>query len=190
MKEDLIRKIFQRYLHKLGKNIKRRSKSTAGPDFIVEGSAYECKGSKFNEKRLFSQLLSYGLQYSQINLVLPYNALNFKFLWKLEAVEKFLRVHPNREKSIKIYLIAHIKEKTYTIAYWSCARMLNSEISSIFYRLIPKFVNIPIEEKEEKIITFLNNIENQIKEEFKKQVLEKAQTAKNIWKGSLIHLKS
>ena len=167
MKEDLIKGIFYQYLRKLSNHTKLinppkiRPKSASGPDFIIEGKAYECKGTKFNEKKLFSQLLSYGLQYSQIGLVIPYDALNFILLWKLEALEKFL------EKSIEIYLIAPYEEKNYAIYRWSSARMLNSEISSILHHLIPNFVNLPIEEKEKKVIDFLDTIETQIKKNLK-----------------------
>ena len=194
MEEDLIKKIFYQYLCKLSNYTKLnnytklinppkiKSQSSPGPDFIMEGKAYECKGTKFDEKNLFSQLLSYGLQYSQIGLIIPYDALNFKLLWKLEALEKFL------EKSIEIYLIASYGEKNYAVYCWSSARMLNSEISSILYYLGQNFKNIPIEEKEKKIINFLDAIETQIKEEFKKYTIDKAKNAKSIWEGALINL--
>ena len=94
-------------------------------------------------------------------MVIPYDALNFILLWKLEALEKFL------EKSIEIYLIAPYEEKNYAIYRWSSARMLNSEISSILHHLIPNFVNLPIEEKEKKVIDFLDTIETQIKKNLK-----------------------
>jgi hypothetical protein len=194
MREDLIKRIFYQYLHKLSNHTKLisppkiRPKSASGPDFIIEGKAYECKGTKFNGKKLFSQLLSYGLQYSQIGLVIPYNALNFMLLWKLVAVEKFLRNSPHLEKSIEIYLIAPYEERNYAIYRWSSVRMLNSEIDSILYHLIPNFVNLPIEEKEKKVIGFLDAIETQIKEEFRKSTIDKAKNAKSIWEGALINL--
>jgi hypothetical protein len=188
MKEDLVREIFQRYLHKLGKVVKTKAKSASGPDFVVEGKAYECKGTKFDEKKLFSQLLSYGLQYSQISLVIPYNALNFTFLWKLEALEKFLGDNPNQ--SIEIYLIAPHEGESYAIYRRSYARSLYFEISSILHRLIPEFTKLSIEEKESKVLNFLKGIESQIKEEFRKLIIEKIQETKTTWEGALINLNS
>ena len=36
------------YLESIGKRTKVKPKTAAGPDFVVEGIAYECKGSRFD----------------------------------------------------------------------------------------------------------------------------------------------
>lgn len=43
MNEELVQKIFQQYLMKLDKKPREKPKSASGPDFIVDGHAYECK---------------------------------------------------------------------------------------------------------------------------------------------------
>ena len=194
MKEDLVKELFAEYLSRLyNKPVKIKPKSASGPDFIIEGHAYECKGSEVDEKILFSQILSYGLQYSQMSLVIPCDVLNFTFIWKLEALEKFLRDHPNQVRSIAIYLIAPKQEQENNYAIFCCrsAQSLNSEISSLLYRLIPHFTSVSsIEEKEGKIKDFLNTIESKIKEEFRKVTIEKAQQANNIWQGDIISIET
>jgi hypothetical protein len=60
MKEDIVAQVFSKYLESIGKSIHPKPKTAAGPDFVVEGFAYECKGTEVDEKRLFDQLLQYA----------------------------------------------------------------------------------------------------------------------------------
>ena len=187
MEEKIVKKVFKNYLEKREKKpIKLRKDSAAGPDFVIEGKAYECKGSKLVEKSLFIQLLSYAFQYSSISLVIPYDALKFTLLWQLEAIEKFIREHPNVERTIEVYLISESEDKVYALCNWS-AKMLNCEISSIIYNLIPNFANLPsVKEKEEKILEFLRNFEQNMKTEIKNLIIKKAKESDSIWKATLI----
>jgi hypothetical protein len=194
MDEDIVRQIFKVYLEKRErKPIKIRSKHAAGPDFRVNGWDYECKGTEFDEKGLFNQLVSYASESAVVNLVMPWDALkSFDFIWKLEAIEKFIKRDPHDERSIGIYLIAEIEEKKYAICNFHHARSLNNAISSILYKLIPSFTQISsIEEKEQKIIKFLNRMEDKIREEFRELVIQKAkeaEEAKKIWDGAIIEI--
>jgi hypothetical protein len=70
MEEDIVKQVFQMYLESIKKKTKVRLKTAAGPDFIVEGNAYECKGSKFDEKGLFIQVLQYAFQFSRVGFTL------------------------------------------------------------------------------------------------------------------------
>ncbi|MCC6004210.1 MAG: hypothetical protein LM590_07700 [Thermofilum sp.] len=81
MEEDVVIQVFRNYLENVGKSVRAKPKSAAGPDFVVEGHAYECKGTDFDKKRLFSQLLQYASQYSGVSLVLPYDALTLELTW-------------------------------------------------------------------------------------------------------------
>ena len=191
MDEDTVKKILKNYLEKTKrKPIKIKKKQASGPDFIVESWAYECKGSKFQERKLFSQLLSYASQFSVVNLIMPCDALkNFRFIWKLEAIENFIREHPGAERSIGIYLVAEIENGKYAICNYHFARMLINEISTILYNLIPNFIQISsIEEKETKILDFLEDAEGRIKDEFRKLTIQKASESKNIWEGAIIQI--
>jgi hypothetical protein len=189
MKEEIVKQIFEKYLESFGKQIKTKPRTAAGPDFIVEGKAYECKGSKFNERGLFAQVLQYAFQFSVVGLVLPYDVITFELIWKLEATENFIQKGPGLERCIEIFLVAEAEDQEYAICRFSSPRALNGEVSSILYNLIPEFASIgSIEEKEKKILEFLENIEARIKEEFKKRVLLKAKEVKSPYDGGIFSL--
>jgi hypothetical protein len=102
-------------------------------------------------------------------LVLPYDAITFELIWKLEAVEYFIRESLGLERSIEIFLVAETEDQKYAIYNFHSVRSLNLEIGTILYNLIPKFTSISsINEKEEKILEFLENMETEIKGEIKK----------------------
>jgi predicted RND superfamily exporter protein len=192
MKEEIVKKVFKTYFESHFGEMEMKSKSAPGPDFEKEGKAYECKGSEFDWKRLFSQIISYAPRYSQLNIVLPYDSLNFLFLWQLEALEQFLRKkeYPSLGISVPVYLIAEKKEE-YAIANWSSARMLNLEINKILYKLNSQFVQLSLEKKKKKILEFLENIEEEVKKEFKNRIIEKAQEAQysqKFYDGDLIKI--
>jgi hypothetical protein len=189
MEEDVVKQVFKMYLESIGKKTKIRPKTASGPDFIVEGNAYECKGSKFDEKGLLTQVLQYAFQFSRVGLVLPYDAITFELIWKLEAIEYFIRESPGLERSIEIFLVAEAGDQKYAIYNFSSAGSLNLKIGEILYNLSPKFISISsIDEKEGKILEFLENIETEIREEIKKYIVSKAKEAKSAWDGGIFPL--
>jgi hypothetical protein len=198
MKEDIVKKIFYKYLTELlKKEVKIKSKHTAGPDFVVEGDAYECKGSKFETQKLMKQLISYASEYKQINLILPYDALNFMLIHQFEAIEYVTRrkEYPNVERPLTIYLISEEGPSKYAIGKWSYARALVNEISSIFYQKIQEFLNLPVTRKEDKILCFVNKnkIQDNIKEALRLKILEKARKAeaeRSYYEGAFVKLKN
>jgi hypothetical protein len=198
MREDLVKKIFYKYLTEfLKKEIKIKSTHAAGPDFVVEGDAYECKGSKFPAERLIRQLISYASEYKELNLVLPYDALNFILIHQLEAIEYFIRrkEYPNTERALTIYLVSEEGSSKYAIGKWSYARSLVNEISSIFYQKIPKFLNLPVIQKDNRILDFINKnkIQDNVHEGFKLRILEKAQkaqTERTYYEGAFVEIKN
>ena len=122
MKEDVVKTVFIKYLQNLGRSPVLRKKNVPGPDVIIEGCAYECKGSKFKKDILFKQLISNALQYSRVGVVLPWDALDCLFIHQLEALEMLIRDHPNLEKSIEIYIVAQ-EGNTYFLRRWSSTRL-------------------------------------------------------------------
>ncbi|RLE84254.1 MAG: hypothetical protein DRJ67_10825, partial [Thermoprotei archaeon] len=90
MEEDVVKAVFIRYLQNLRKRPVPRGKSAPGPDVIVEGYAYECKGSRFERRVLFRQLTSYALQYRGVGVALPWDALDCLLIHQLEALEALL----------------------------------------------------------------------------------------------------
>jgi len=198
MKKDLVKKIFYKYLSEFlmkEKEIELKSKSVPGPDFKIEGNGYECKSSKFDKKKLFQQLISFTKECTQLDLVLPYSSLNFSLIHKLQAIEQLIRrkEYPTIERAIGIYLITEIEPTKYAIGKWHYARSLVFDIATIFNQKIPEFINLPVKEKEAKILNFLeeNNFANYIREGFKAMILEKAQKSeqeKKYYDGALIEI--
>lgn len=101
MDEKTAIEVFRHYLYKkLGVWLDPRS---SGPDFLYKGQAWEVKGSKLSKPdfiRMLGQLVRYGLEYGEVTIVLPVDALDtakflsFHFLascfWQITG--KFLRV--------------------------------------------------------------------------------------------------
>lgn len=186
MNEELVQKIFHQYLLKLDKRPREKPKSASGPDFIVEGHAYECKGSKFNTK-LFSQLVSYALQYARVSLVVPYDALSFLLLYRLEALGRFAAKYQGADGSIELFTVVSMESGKYALKRWSNAKMIDMEISRIFYELMPNYINLG-NRKENKILEFINDIENQIKDGLKQKIIQSANESKTPYEAALIAL--
>jgi len=183
MEEDVVIQIFRRYLESIGKRARAKPKTAAGPDFVVEGYAYECKGTNVDEKRLFNQLLQYASQYLGVSLVLPYDALTLELIWKLEAIEQFLG------RDLELYLVAEINDRTYAIRKIGNASLLDSKIHQTLNNLAQKFASISsIEEKEKKILEFLENMENELIKELKDLIIKEATTRRSAWEGGIFYL--
>jgi hypothetical protein len=178
MKEDVVKAVFIKYLQNLGKTLKLRKKNVPGPDVIIEGNAYECKGSKFKKDTLFKQLMFNALQYSRLGIVIPWDALDCLFIHQLEALELLIRDHPNLERSIEIFIVAQ-EDNTYFLCHWSSVRLLSSEIDRVAYESIPEYVKLSPEEKELKILEFLRDFGEKMKEHIKNIVVEKAKKPSN-----------
>lgn len=182
MKEDVVKTVFIKYLQNLGKSPKFRKKNVPGPDIIIEGNAYECKGSEFDRNTLFRQLISNSLQYSRIGIVLPWDALDCLFIHQLEALELLIRQHPNLERSIEIYVIAQ-ENTNYFLHRWSSIRSLSLEIDRTAYEAIPDYTKLPTEEKESKILEFLRGFNEKLRKHVRKIVLEKGKNPPNSWEA-------
>lgn len=188
MKEDIVKAVFIKYLQNLGKAPKLRKKNIPGPDVIIEGNAYECKGSKFGKNTLFRQLVSNALQYSIIGAVLPWDALSCLFIHRLEALEQLIREHPNLERSIEIYVVAQ-QDNNYFLHRWSSARLLSLEISRIAYNSIPKYVKLSPEERELEILDFLRDFDTNVKKHIKNIVVDKGKNPSSPWEAFSCTLK-
>jgi hypothetical protein len=160
-----------------------KPKSAAGPDFVVEGHAYECKGTDFDKKRLFSQLLQYASQYSGVSLVLPYDALTLELIWKLKAIEQFLR------RDLELYLVADIDDRMYAIRRIGSAGLLDMRVHQALNSLAQKFSSISsVEEKEKRILEFLENMESELIKELKELIAREAAACRSAWEGGVFYL--
>jgi hypothetical protein len=187
MEEDVVIQVFRKYLESIGKSIRLKPKTAAGPDFVVEGFAYECKGTDVEEKRLFNQLLQYASQYSGVGLVLPYDALTFEFIWKLEALEQLMKQLWG--KDLELYLVADVNDRVYAIHKIGNTALLDVKIHQTLSRLASKFSSIgSTEEKEKKALELLQNIESEFLKELKELIIGEATTLRSAWEGGIFHL--
>jgi len=182
MKEDVVKAVFIKYLENLGKAPKFKKKNVPGPDVIIEGNAYECKGSEFKKDVLFRQLICNALQYFRLGVVIPWDALDCLFIHQLEALELLIREDPNLERSIEIYVVAQ-EGNTYFLRRWSSARLLSLDIDKVAHERLPEYVKLLPEEKESKISEFLKDFDNKIREYIKNVVIREGGNPSDPWTG-------
>ena len=182
MKEDIVKAVFIKYLENLGKTPKLKKKNVPGPDVIIEGNAYECKGSEFKKDILFRQLISNALQYSRLGIVIPWDALDCLFIHQLEALELLIREHPNLQRSIEIYVVAQ-EDDIYFLRRWSSARLLSLDIDKVAYEGLAECVKLLPEEKESKILEFLKGFDNKIRGYLKNVVIRDGRNPSDPWTG-------
>jgi hypothetical protein len=187
MKEDVVIKVFSKYLESIGKSIRPKPKTAAGPDFVVEGFAYECKGTDFEEKRLFDQLLQYASQYLGVGLVLPYDALTLEFVWKLEALEQLMKQLWG--KDLELYLVADVDDRAYAIRKIGNAALLDVKMHQTLNRLASKFSSIgSTEEKEKKVLELLQSLESELIKELRELIIGEAIARRSAWEGGILYL--
>jgi hypothetical protein len=187
MEEDAVIQVFRKYLESIGKRVHAKPKTAAGPDFVVEGFAYECKGTDVEEKRLFNQLLQYASQYLGVGLALPYDALTFEFVWKLEALEQLIK--QLWRKDLELYLVADADDRVYAIRKIGNTALLDVKIHQTLNLLASKFSSIgSTEEKEKKALELLQNIESEFLKELKELIIGEATTRKSAWEGGKFYL--
>lgn len=182
MKEETVRAVFIKYLESLGKSPKIWKKNVPGPDVIIEGVAYECKGSDFDKNTLFRQVVSNALQFSRVGIVIPYDALSLSFTYQLGTLEVLAREDPYLERSIEIYVIAE-ENGTYFLHRWSSARSLLLEIDRVAYEYLPQLVKLTPEEKEPKILEFLKDFDDRIRRYLRNTVIKKGKNPPNHWES-------
>jgi hypothetical protein len=186
MEEDIVIQVFRKYLESIGKRVHAKPKTAAGPDFVVEGFAYECKGTDVEEKRLFNQLLQYASQYLGVGLVLPYDALTLEFIWKLEALEQLMKQLWG--KDLELYLVADVNDRVYAIRKIGNAALLDVKVHQTLNRLASKFSSIgSMEEKEKKALEFLQSLESELIKELRELIIEEATTHRSAWDGGIIN---
>jgi hypothetical protein len=188
MKEETVRAVFIKYLKSLDKNPKIRKKNVPSPDVIIEGVAYECKGSKFDKNTLFKQVVSNALQFSRAGIVIPYDALSLPFAYQLGALEVLAREDPYLERSIEIYVIAE-ENGIYFLHRWASATLLLSEIDRVAYEHLPQLAKLAPEEKESKILEFLKDFDDRIRRYLRNIVIKEGKNPSNRWESFSCTLK-
>jgi len=91
-------------------------KGEKGPDFYIDGSAVEVKGSKFSSERLMEQLVTNAYREKEAHLALPIQAFSAKLLIQLYilggAINEILG------KFLKLYLVSQLGEFYYVKEYY------------------------------------------------------------------------
>jgi hypothetical protein len=182
MKEETVRAVFVKYLKNLDKSPKIRKKNVPGPDIIIEGAAYECKGSKFDKNTLFKQVVSNAFQFSRVGIVIPYDALSLSFAYQLGMLEVLVREDLNLGRSIEIYVITE-ENGTYFLHQWSSAKLLLLEIDKVVYEQFPQIVKLTPEEKEPTILGFLKGFDDKMREYLRSIVIKKGKNPSNRWES-------
>jgi len=86
-------------------------------------------------------------------------------------------------------LVAEIDDRMYAIRKIGNASLLDLKIHQILNNLARKFASIgSIEEKEKKILEFLENMENELIKELKDLIIKEATSRSSAWEGGIFYL--
>lgn len=108
MDENTVREVIIAFL----KEQRQRFKPTsgAGPDILKEdGTAIEIKGSR-TQRRTLEQLTRYAFTHSDLELALPYDALELDFIYGLLVIEHAIaRRTTGRECRLAVYIVGRVE---------------------------------------------------------------------------------
>lgn len=154
MDEDTTRKVMIKYFE--SKGMKPIEQKGAGPDILINGTAVEVKGSRYNVKRMLKQIADYAYKYSQVALALPFDGLSLVMAWQTDALGRWL-VEAGR-KGFDVYIISSAQNNK-SFYVFKCYRDSNMSVAlSNLFHLMP---SSPIEE-EDTLNTFLEKVEHSI----------------------------
>jgi hypothetical protein len=104
--------------------------------------------------------------------------------WKLEAVERFWG------RDLELYLVADVNDRIYAIRKIGNAALLDVKMHQTLSRLAQKFSSISsIEEKEKKVLEFLQGMESELIKELKELIIGEATARKSAWEGGIFYLR-
>ncbi len=165
MEEDIVRTVLVRYLQSLGRKPYVKPKHAAGPDVIVEGKAYECKGSSFDKDILFRQLISYAHQYSIIGIAVPWDALDHSLIYRLSALELLIKEIKGLAGRIEVCVVTEENNRYFLCCRDYVTRLFQDIVSEIPRKFAPQYAELSPRERELKILEeFLKNLDDRIKE--------------------------
>lgn len=127
MDEKTIRLIIAKYLSETGARFTVQKEKEAGPDFLMDGLAFETKGDSFDTKHALGQFTKYAFKYAGLQIALPIEALSIDFLYSLYVLECIVKNRiPLRPRLIKMYLICKSNKNEYSIeSFESIDTLLN-----------------------------------------------------------------
>jgi prefoldin subunit 5 len=102
---------------------------------------------------------------------------------ELEAIEQFLR------RDLELYLVADIDDRMYAIRRIGSAGLLDMRVHQALNSLAQKLSSISsIEEKEKRVLEFLQSMESELRKELKELIIGEATARKSAWEGGIFYL--
>ncbi len=104
MEENQVRLVMSKYWDSKGIKAIPSSPRAAGPDFHIDGTAVEVKGSSFDFPYLLKQLVDYARKSKGVQLALPFDGLTLERANQLYALH--LLIKAARKIRLVVYLVA------------------------------------------------------------------------------------
>lgn len=102
-----------------------------GPDILLDGTALEVKGSKFDRGDALKQFIRYAFAYRDLEVALPPDAVELKLLAQLKALEALIRFRDvPRERQIRVYILDADESGTGRVFEFSSVKALSEFVSS------------------------------------------------------------
>jgi hypothetical protein len=104
MEEDLVRLVMSKYWESKGIRAVSSNPRAAGPDFHIDGTAVEVKGTNSDFPYMLKQLIDYARKSKGVQLALPFDALTLERANQLYALH--LMIKATRKIRLVVYLVA------------------------------------------------------------------------------------
>jgi len=106
MNEDTVKAVLTVYFEQKGIAAHPTERGEKGPDFHINGTVVEVKGTSFNDEGLIRQLTVYAYREKEVCACLPADAFTAKLLLKLHVLAGV--INEIRGKKLKLYLVSRI----------------------------------------------------------------------------------
>lgn len=84
MDEETTRKVMIKYFQSMGLN--PNPQRGAGPDIMIDGTAIEVKGTRYDVRRLLNQIVDYTYKHKRVGVALPIDGLNLEIVQQIETL--------------------------------------------------------------------------------------------------------
>jgi hypothetical protein len=176
MDENTVRRVMIAFLEEQRQRFKPMG--GAGPDILKEdGTAIEIKGSRVPQRTL-EQLTRYAFTHSDIELALPYDALEPDFVYGLWVIEHAIaRRTTGRERRLGVYIVGkvelpHVEEGTYAVFRFNSVTELLDRINGDLQYSASLPYDIATEEAIKRTSALALEVNERIKVWMKTQCIE------------------
>lgn len=176
MDENTVRKVMIAFLKEQRQRFKPMS--GAGPDILKEdGTAIEIKGSRVLRATL-EQLTRYAFTHSDLELALPYDALELDFVYGLWVIEHAIaRRTTGRERRLGVYIVGRVElpgveEGTYGVFRFNSVTELLDRINGDLQYSASLSYDTATEEAIKRTLALALEVNERIKDWLKTQCIE------------------